>query len=58
MSGDTAPPVDMTNRVLRCPDCGQVLLIVMDPDDPGLPAELAVKVDGHRCDEPGGCTPT
>jgi hypothetical protein len=33
----------------RCPDCRRVLLIVMDPYDPGLPAEIATKVDGHVC---------
>lgn len=34
----------------RCTDsCGAVLLIVMDPTDPGLPAEIATKVDAHTC---------
>lgn len=49
MSGDVTLPVNLTSRVLRCPDCHLVLLIVMNPDDPGLPEELRVKVDGHRC---------
>jgi hypothetical protein len=33
----------------RCPECGKVLLIVVDADDPELPAEMARKVDGHTC---------
>lgn len=33
----------------RCPDCDRVLLVVMDDADPGLPAEIAVKVDAHQC---------
>lgn len=39
----TLPPI------FRCPDCERVLLIVMDVDDPTLPDEIAVKVDGHTC---------
>lgn len=35
--------------IFRCPDCERVLLIVMDVDDPTLPDEIAVKVDGHKC---------
>lgn len=37
------------DAVFRCPDCERLLLIVMDAGDPGLPGELAVKVDGHVC---------
>lgn len=38
-------------QVFRCPDCGRVLLVVMDADDPDLPAEMATKIDQHKCEE-------
>lgn len=38
-------------QVIRCPDCKQVLLVVMDATDPNLPAEMATKVDGHTCEQ-------
>lgn len=42
--------ITVPSAAFRCPDCGTILLIVMDPDDPGLPAEIATKVDTHQCE--------
>lgn len=40
---------EFIHGVFSCDKCGQILLIVTDAADVGLPGEMAAKVDGHRC---------
>lgn len=43
---------EFIHGVFSCDRCGQILLIVTDAADLGLPGEMAAKVDGHRCPPP------
>lgn len=45
----TTPVPTTPDAVFTCPDCRTVLLIVFDQAAPGLPDEMATKVDGHTC---------